>query len=161
MDASCTSLEELVFASSGLPGGLREYLHFLREYRSATDPAPMHMPNLQSLMLRIWSSLNLGSSAWPVLDDAKEILDVASTSSLAVLNVVFSPNVLCLLPERANNPSLRLFEQSIAQITTGQTNVSFSTEHERKNREICWATPFLTQAFPVLNGQGRLKVSSQ
>ena len=156
--ASRTSLEELVIAP---PGGLQKFLNALRENWSATDTTRMRMQNLRSLMLRISHPPNVITSVWPCLDDAQEILNLASTGNLAVLNVTFSLDMLHELPKNVDNPSLRLFEQSIARFAVGRTNVSFSAEHWRKNRDASWATSFFAKAFPGLYGQGKLKVASQ
>ena len=149
---SRTSLEKLAMAPCK---DFQRFQDALRKQGSATDPAPMHFQNLQSLTLRI---LDPSGSC---LDYAKEILNLASTSNLAALDVAFSLDVLHRLLEHADNPSLRLFEQSIARFAVGRTNVSFSAEHWRKNRDAFWATPFFAKAFPMLYGQGKLKVSSQ
>ena len=158
IDASHTSLEEL---TTGPPIRLGEFLKGRREHWNATHPALEYMQNLRTMTLQIFTLPDRESSAWPCIDNAHGILDVASTSNLGSLILVFSLETLHRLPDSVDNPSLRLFEQSIIRLTADQTTVSFSTVRWRKNRDTFWATSFFAQAFPTLNGQGKLKVSSQ
>ena len=160
LNASRISLQELIVT---VIEGLQEFAHFSRQYLDATDPTWLKLQILRTMTLRICHPLPRNLPIWP-FDDAVEILDMASTSILAALNVEFGSSVLAQLaddlPQVLDNSSLQWFEQSIFRFTAHQTAVSFLPEHQRKNRSGFW-TPVLTRAFPLLYGQGKLIQSSQ
>ena len=118
-----TSLEDLTITR---PRGFHEFINTRREHWDAMDPAPMHLQNLQTLTLYIEKMYDPYSSNWLHLEDATEILDIASTSNLASLELKFSPNALLRLPDDLGDPSLKQFEQSDRKST--RLNSSHSGE---------------------------------
>ena len=148
-----TSLEELTITP---PEGFHEYMNTQREHWDATGPAPMHMQNLRTLTLHILDPYDPLSSVWSHLDDATEILDIASMSNLASLQLKSNPLALLKLFNVSGNPSLTVFEQSIAHFISPQTTVSFTITPLRKNRDTFW-TPIVARAFPLLYEKGLLR----
>ena len=147
------SLEELTITR---PRGFHAFMNTQRERWDGMDPAPMHLQNLQTLTLHIQKSYHPDSSTWSDLDDAMEILDIASTSNLASLELKFNPHALFKLSDDLGNPSLKQFEQLVARLTSRQATVSFSTTPPRKNRGTFW-TPIFARAFPLLYEKGLLR----
>ena len=148
-----TSLEELTITR---PRGFHEYMNTQRERWDGMNHAPMHLQNLQTLTLHIQKLYHPDSSTWSDLEDAMEILHIASTSNLASLEMKINPYALLWLPDDLGSPSLKLFEQSVARFTSCQATVSFSTTPPRKNRDTFW-TPILARAFPLLYEEGLLR----
>ena len=148
-----TSLEELTITP---PRNFHKYMNTQREHWDAMGPAPMHLQNLQTLTLYIKDMYDPYSSNWSRLDDATEILDIASMSNPASLELKFNPNALLQLPHDLGHPSLKLFEQSITHFTSRQTTVLFTIIPPRKNRDTFW-TPILARAFPLLYEEGLLR----
>ena len=159
LDASRTSLEELTIDPTE---GFRAFVRPRQEYRNATD-VTTYMPNLRAITLGILHE-SRDESTWPCLDDATAILDMACASSLAFLDIEFGSPFLAQLadnlPNGLDHPSLGPFEQSIARFTARETAVSCFSQYRRKNRESFW-NPILAKAFPLLDGQGNLRKSSQ
>ena len=148
-----TSLEELTITP---PHGFHEYMDTQREHRDPMGPTPMHLQNVRTLTLHIQDPYNPSYSVWSHLGDATEILDIASTSNLASLELKFNPEALLELSDDLGNPSLKQFEQLVARLTSRQATVSFSTTPPRKNRDTFW-TPILARAFPLLYEEGLLR----
>ena len=151
--AGRTSLEELTIIP---PRNFHKYMTTQREHWDATGPAPMRLQNLRTLTLHIQDMYDPDSSNWSGLDDATEILDIASTSNLASLELKFDSEALLRLPDDLGDASLKQFEQSVARFTSRQATVSFSTTPPRKNRDTLW-TPILARAFPLLYEKGLLR----
>ena len=108
MHACRTSLEELTITPSE---GFHAFMNTQREHWGGMDHAPMHLQNLQTLTLHIQKLYHPDSSTWSDLDDAMEILHIASTSNLASLELKFNPHALFKLSDDLGNPSLEQFEQ--------------------------------------------------
>ena len=155
--ASRTSLEELTIAP---PKGFQKSVSVQREHWDATDPSPMHMQNLQTLVLHIRRPFDPEFSVWLFLDEAMGVLDIASTSKSASLDLRFRPSALLQFSDDSDNPSLKLFEQSVARFTSGQTTLSFSTPSPRKNRDMFW-TPIFARVFPLLYERGPAREAGQ
>ena len=153
MHACRTSLEELTITPSE---GFHAFMNTQREHWDGKAPAPVHLQNLRTLTLYIENMYDPASSNWSHLEDATEILDIASTSNLASLELEIDPHALFQLPDDLGDLSLKLFEQSITHFTSRQTNVSFTTTPPRKNRDTFW-TPILARAFPLLYEKGLLR----
>ena len=152
-----TSLEELTITP---PSGFHGFMNTRRERWDAMDPAPMHLQTLQTLTLQIQYSYSPPHSAWSLLDGATRILDIASMSNLASLELKFNSNVLLELSDDLGKPSLKLFQQSITHFTSPQRTVSFTSNPPRKNRRTFWA-PIFARAFPLLYKQNPLKEAGQ
>ena len=163
-NASRTELEDLTITASH---GFQPFMQTLRNYPNPTDPTLLHMQKLRTLTLRIGQTFPHGFiSIWPCLDDAVEILDVASARPLASLNGEFSPLLLAQLshdkPSISDHPSLRRFEQSIVRFFTDQTTVSLCIVGRRRNRDGFWA-PVLARISPCCMNResGKNQVSSR
>ena len=150
-----TSLEELTITP---PDGFHEFINTQRERSDGMNPPPTHLQNLQTLTLYIENMLVPYFPDWSRLDDATEILDIASMSNPASLELKFNPNALLQLPHDLGHPSLKLFEQSITHFTSRQTTVLFTIIPPRKNRDTFW-TPIFARAFPLLYEKGLLRES--
>ena len=148
-----TSLEELTITR---PRDFHAFMNTQREHWDGKDPAPVHLQNLRTLTLYIENIYDPASSNWSHLEDATEILDIASTSNLASLELKFNPHALLWLADGLGSSSLKQFEQSVARFTSRQTTVSFSTTPPRKNRGTFW-TPIFARAFPLLYEKGLLR----
>ena len=149
-----TSLEELSITP---PDGFHPFMSTQREHWDGKDPAPVHLQNLRTLTLYIENMYDPASSNWSHLEDATEILDIASTSNLASLKLEINPYTLLHLPDDLGDPSLKQFEQSVARLTSRKATVSTSTTPPRKNRDTLW-TLILARAFPLLYEKGLLRV---
>ena len=150
--ASRTSLEDLTITP---PEGFQKFVNAQRERQDAVDPLLMHLQNLR-LDLRTFQSHVYQDTVLSSLDDAVGVLDFASTSNAASLNLEFNLVALLHLSDRSSNPSLELFEKSVARFTSRPATVSFVNIPPRKNRRGTFWAPILARVFPLLYNQGAL-----